>query len=393
MYPDLSYLFSDIFGTQPDNFLSIFKMFGLMLIVAFLASGLVLRSELKRKEKEGLLKPSPETFREGHPATIGEILMNALFGFIIGFKVPYISQNFADFKIDPADVLLSMNGNFLIGIILAAIFGGFRYWEANRKKLAKPIIKTIMVQPHERVIDITIWAAVSGIIGAKLFAVIESTDNIKAFMADPLGQLLSGSGLAVWGGIILGTIVVSWYVKRKGMSVIHIMDAAAPAIITGYGVGRLGCQFSGDGDWGIVNNAPTPNWWFLPDSFWAWDYPRNVLQEGRRMADCAYRYCFELSEPVWPTPIYEIFMCAIILAILWALRKRIKPAGSMFFIFLILNGIERFFIEKIRVNPDIEILGMQATQAEYIAILVVLIGVAGLIWAFTRHRKRGNIVS
>ncbi|MBK8832882.1 MAG: prolipoprotein diacylglyceryl transferase [Saprospiraceae bacterium] len=118
--------------------------------------------------------------------------------------------------------------------------------------------------PHHRIGDITILAAISGIIGARLFSIIESEENIKAFIKDPLDQLLSGSGLAIYGGLILAFITVYWYIYRKGMKPIHVMDAVAPALIMGYGVGRLGCQFSGDGDWGIVNTAPAPGWWFLP---------------------------------------------------------------------------------------------------------------------------------
>jgi prolipoprotein diacylglyceryl transferase len=386
MYPDLSYILNDLIGTQPDNAFSIVKTFGLMLIVSFLVSAWFLRLELIRKEKEGLLKPSNEKITSGRPATVWELVGNGLLGFILGFKLPYIAQHFNDFQNDAAGVLLSSKGSFIWGLAGAAFLGFLKYWEHQRKRLKKPITQTIRVFPHERVPDITIVAAVSGIIGAKLFAVIESVDNFRSFLRDPLDQLLSGSGLAIYGGLIVAFISVLWYIKKKGITPIHMMDAVAPALIIGYGVGRIGCQMSGDGDWGIVNTLAQPTWWFLPDWLWAYDYPQNVLNEGIPIDDCAYKYCRRLSAPVFPTPVYEVVMSFLIAAILWILRKRVKIAGIIFFLYVLLNGVERFWIEKIRVNPDIEILGIRWTQAEYLAFLFVVIGIAGIAWSVKRSK-------
>ena len=166
---------------------------------------------------------------------------------------------------------------------------------------------------------------------------------------------------------------------RKAQSIATIINAITVSYI---GVGRIGCQLSGDGDWGIVNTMPPPSWWFLPDSFWANHYPHNVLNEGERIASCTWQYCSQLTPPVFPTPIYETVMAFIIVAILWALRKRIRIPGMLFFIYVILTAIERFYIEKIRVNPDIEILGFQASQAEYISVLLFIIGLAGIVWTY-----------
>src|SRR5688572_21940759 len=107
MYPDLSYLFHDLVGSNPDNWLSVFKTFGVFLILAFLASAYFLKIELKRKEQEGLLEGSHEKIKTGYPATTGEIVLNAFFGFILGFKLPYILQHFDEFRPDPAAVILS----------------------------------------------------------------------------------------------------------------------------------------------------------------------------------------------------------------------------------------------------------------------------------------------
>jgi prolipoprotein diacylglyceryltransferase len=126
---------------------------------------------------------------------------------------------------------------------------------------------------------------------------------------------------------------------------------------------------------------------------WAFDYPHNVLREGVMIEGCQNLYCTRLAEPVYPTPFYETVMSLVIFAILWLLRKPIRIPGMLFFVYMILNGIERFFIEKIRVNPDINILGMKATQAEYIAVLFFLIGIAGCYWTWSRVRSDEKKVS
>ncbi len=387
MYPDLSYLFHDLFGSDPDNWLSVFKTFGVLLILSFLASAYFLRLELKRKEEEGLLHGSVEKEKTGFPATGKEIAQNALFGFIIGWKLPYILQHFEEFKPDPAAILLSGKGTFLLGLVGAAVFGFLKYWDHRKRQLAKPTIKEVMVSPHQRIGDITILAAISGLVGARLFSIIESEENIKAFIQDPLDQLLSGSGLAIYGGLILAFITVYLYIKRKGMKPIHVMDAVAPALIMGYAVGRIGCQLSGDGDWGIVNTAPPPSWWIFPDWAWSYDYPHNVLNDGIQIEGCLWEYCRHLGEGVYPTPLYETFFSLIIFGILWSLRKKIKIPGIIFFLYVFLNGVERLWIEKIRTNPDITVLGMEATQAEYIAFLLIVIGAVGMVWCYLKGKR------
>ncbi|MGB4846376.1 MAG: prolipoprotein diacylglyceryl transferase family protein [Saprospiraceae bacterium] len=390
MYPDLSYFFHDLFGSDPDNGLSVLKTFGVLLILAFIASAYVLKLEVRRKEEEGLIQGSTEKVRIGFPATWQQIAQNAFFGFIIGFKLPYIIQHFEQFKPDPASILLSAKGTLIWGLLSAAFFGFLKYWDHKKQQLPKPQIQEVLIIPHQRIGDITILAAISGLVGARLFSIIESTENIKAFIKNPLDQLLSGSGLAIYGGLILAFIMVYLYVKRNGLKPIHMMDAAAPAMIMGYAVGRIGCQLSGDGDWGIVNTNPQPSWWFLPDWMWSFDYPHNVLNDGIQIEGCLWHYCKHLGEGVYPTPLYESFFAFIIFGILWSLRKRIKIPGIIFFIYVLLNGIERFFIEKIRTNPDIDIFGIQATQAEYIAFLLIVIGIVGIVWLYV---KREPVVS
>ncbi|MBK7871147.1 MAG: prolipoprotein diacylglyceryl transferase [Saprospiraceae bacterium] len=391
MYPDLSYFLHAIFGTPPDNWASIFKTFGLFLVLAILGSAYLLYIELKRKAQEGLFKPEKVKVEENKPATMWDLISNAVFGFILGFKLIYIVQHFAEFQMDAADVVLSLKGSWLGGILGAAFFAGFRYWESQRHKKKALKIYTKDVYPHHLIGDITIIAAVAGVIGAKIFDVLE---HLPDFFEDPLGTLLSGGGLAIYGGLIFGFFSVVWYLRRKKIPVIHVMDAVAPALIIGYGIGRLGCQFSGDGDWGIVA-AAQPGWWFLPHWLWAFDYPHHVLNTLRTdpvpsipIEGCTWEYCMKLSKPVYPTPIYETFMAFAIGGILWALRKRLQVIpGMLFFLYLILNGIERFFIEKIRVNIKYSNFGIEYTQAELIAVGLVLLGIAGCVVLWRKRKK------
>lgn len=391
MYPDLSYLLHDLFGTDYDNFFSIFKTFGLFLALAFVVAGYIIHIEMKRKEAPGGPLASAIvkiTQTIGEPASWKDVLPGVIVGFILGFKIPIVARQFDSFKDDPVALLFSLQGDWLIGLLAAAALGGYYYWDKKRKELPKPLVQNSELKPSDRVGDIIIVAAISGVIGAKLFAPFEDLDNIGSF-EEIMAQIFSGSGLAIYGGLIGGFIGVIWYVRKMKLPVLHMMDLAAPAMIIAYGVGRLGCHFSGDGDWGIVA-AEQPAWWFLPDWLWAYDYPNNVnmgyhggegdLQQSIECGDCKYH--FKLSQAVYPTSVYEFVLAMGIFGVLWGLRKRIAIPGMIFFIYMILNGIERFFIEKIRVNPEFA-GGVSLSQAQWIAIFFFVVGIlgVGILWA------------
>lgn len=383
MYPNLSYLVHALTGWGPDNALSVIQTFGLMLALSFVASAWFLSMELKRKEKEGLLHPLLTTVRVGAPPSWPDILWNGFFGFLIGFKGLYAFSHGAEFQADPGAVILSAKGSMLGGLLGLLVFGGWKWWQRHNAK-GPGEEKKVQVWPHQRVWDIAMVAGISGIAGSKLFSILEDP---QALMQDPMGQIFSGSGLNFLGGLILGFIGVYAYIRSKHIPGIHMIDATAPALVVGYAVGRIGCQLSGDGDWGIVNLAATPSWWFLPDWIWSFDYPHNVLHEGVAIEGCTWQYCHRLAEPVYPTPFYETVLGAVILAILWFLRTRLRIPGMIFFLYLVLISVERFFIEKIRVNDKYQVLGMEATQAETISVLLFLIGLAGMGWLWYRHRQ------
>ncbi len=384
MYPDLSYLFHDLFGTPYDNWTSIFKTFGLLLALSFLASAYVLKLELSRKEKEGILKPIKVKEKKKEGNNLISLIINFIIGFIIGFKLFFIFTNFEVFKHNPAGSLLSKQGNFWGGLLVGFLYLAYTYWDLKKQKEKFPKPEEKIIHPYQRTGDITIIAAISGLVGARLFSILE---NLDSFWDNPLEQLLSGSGLTIYGGLILAFIVVYIYVKKKGIPPIQMMDMAALAIIIGYAVGRLGCQFSGDGDWGIVNNMPKPSWFILPDWMWSFNYPHNVAGQGVPIEGCQAEYCRQLVPGVFPTPLYESIASFIIFFILWSIRKKIKIAGMLFFIYLVFQGIERFSVEAIRVNPRYNYFGFNWSQAQYISIGIFIIGIAGILYLYYKNKN------
>lgn len=426
MYPNLYFFLKDTFGMEPWGWTKFVNSFGFFVAIAFILSAMVLVKELKRKEREGLLFPVEETMITGKPASLQELLINALLGFLVGYKALGIFLN-SD-QIPPQEYIFSSKGSWGGGLILALVFAGLKYREKAKQKLAKPEKRKIRIWPHERVGDITIYAAIFGFIGAKLF---DNFENWDRFIQNPIENLLSPSGLTFYGGLICATIAILWYARKKKISIRHLVDAAAPVLMLAYALGRIGCQVSGDGDWGILNSAyvtdasgkavkagpgdfekalETHKTYYLsefgadsipriavkaPASLPAWvvayAYPHNVNEQGFKMDHCTGDHCNALPVPVFPTPLYEIIACLVLFLVLLALRKKIRIPGQMFAIYLILNGLERFFIEKIRVNTKYDLFGFHPTQAEIISSALIITGVVLFFWL--KKRAGGATVS
>ncbi|HZH63761.1 MAG TPA: prolipoprotein diacylglyceryl transferase family protein, partial [Flavisolibacter sp.] len=128
---------------------------------------------------------------------------------------------------------------------------------------------------------------------------------------------------------------------------------------------------------------------FLPNWLFAYHYPNNVNKMGVPIAGCTDLYCSRLAIPVFPTPFYETLLGAVLFLILWAVRKRFTVIGSVFCLYLILNGLERFLIEKIRVNNLMNFFGFRPTQAEVIAVGLMVTGVAG--WIFLWQKNQASL--
>ena len=381
MYPTISHLLFDLFGI---NIPLPIQTFGFWVAIAFLAASYVITKELKRKEKEGYLSATTVKETIGKSLSIAEIASSLITGFFIGFKFIEAIFHYADLVANPQDFILSTRGNFMGGIFIAALSVYLKWRENQKTKLATPKEIEKTVHPYQLVGNMTMIAAVSGIIGAKIF---HNLENMGAFLADPIGQLMAFSGLTFYGGLIAGAVSVIWYARKYKINTLHLIDAAAPALMLAYGVGRIGCQLSGDGDWGVDNLAPKPEWMaFLPDWMWSFTFPHNVINAGIPIDGCIGNFCMELANPVWPTAFYEVVMCLLIFSFLWAIRKRIQIPGILFCIYLAMNGVERFFIEKIRVNTEYNIFG-GITQAEIISSCLVLIGLIGSYLLYSRSKK------
>lgn len=207
-------------------------------------------------------------------------------------------------------------------------------------------------------IGIVAIATVAGVIGAKLWHVLESP---QVLMQDPAGVLLDRAGFAWFGGLIAGILALLWQSRGAGLTKLGMLDLASPAAAIGYGVGRLGCLTSGDGDYGIPTNLP-----------WGMSFPNGLVPTTQR---------------VHPTPIYELIAAFVIGWILW---KRSSPqtkraAGEITGEYLVLSGIARFLVEFIRINPKIY-WGM--SNAQMASLGSVLAGIALVAWA----RRSGRAI-
>jgi len=380
MFPTVSHFLSYAFGIDIPL---PFNTFGVFVALAFIAGYWAFTKELQRKEALGILHPVTRVETIGQPATLTEMISNGLFGFLIGYKLIYALLNYRLFVNDAQSVLLSLKGNIIGGILLAALFVYWDYKEKGKYKLAQPKQVKITVHPHELMGHMIVWAAVWGFLGAKIFDNLEHWDT---FVQDPIGGLLSFSGLTFYGGLICGGAAVLYIARKNGIKPLHMLDVGGPGMMLAYSVGRIGCHLSGDGDWGIVNTHAKPfNW--LPDWLWAYTYPNNVAMEGVQIPGCTGRFCMELPLPVYPTPLYEVIVCLILFLVLWRIRERIKLPGMLFGIYLMMNGMERFFVELIRVNTKYHVAGIAFTQAELISALLFISGLLMVVSAVRKGNK------
>src|SRR5262249_50306956 len=202
-----------------------------------------------------------------------------------------------------------------------------------------------------------LWAAVGGLIGARVLFLVEEW---RAFLDNPWPLLFTGSGFVWYGGLIGGVLGLTLCIYRHHLSWLDMMDAAAPAISLGHGIGRMGCHFAGDGDWGPPTTLP----WGVayPNAIVGWDYAPGVR--------------------VHPTPLYETIAYVTIFALLWSRRTKPHQPGAQFGLYLLLAGIARFMLEFVRVNPPL-LLGL--SQAQLISVVLLAVG------AFLFLVKRGEV--
>jgi phosphatidylglycerol---prolipoprotein diacylglyceryl transferase len=210
-------------------------------------------------------------------------------------------------------------------------------------------------KPVDWAYEIVFAALLGGVVGARSYYLIENYSQVKH---DLFGSIFSGSGLVWYGGAIGGAIGVVAWMRWRNVLELRMFDMCATALALGYAIGRIGCQVSGDGDYGIRSSLP-----------WAMGYPHGTLPTPPGVT-------------VQPTPIYETVAMCLVAYLLWQLRDRVRP-GVVFALYLMLSGLERFLVELIRRNNEV-LAGLTAPQLESLVLLTI-----GLVWLALMARGSG----
>ena len=206
-------------------------------------------------------------------------------------------------------------------------------------------------------VGVAAYTTVGGVVGAKLWHVLEDP---ALLMQQPLTVLFDRAGFAWFGGLLAGIAVLVWSGRQAKVGGLGMLDLAAPAVSVGYGVGRIGCLVSGDGDYGIPTSLP-----------WGMSFPHGLVPT---------------TQKVHPTPIYELLVALLIAAYLWrrgakSADGRTPPLGQITGEYLVLSGVARFLVEFIRINPRIY-WGMSNAQVASLGSIAA--GILLIVWA-RRH--------
>jgi phosphatidylglycerol---prolipoprotein diacylglyceryl transferase len=208
-------------------------------------------------------------------------------------------------------------------------------------------------KPADWTYELVFAALVGGLVGSRIDYLIQNWDEVSD---DLFANLFSGSGLVWFGGVVGGALGVVLWARWRGWLGLEMLDTCAVPLAIGYAIGRVGCQLSGDGDYGVASDLP-----------WAMAYPEGTVPT---------------SEEVHPTPVYETLAMGLAAVVLWRLRDRFAP-GILFGLYLILAGVERFLVEFIRRNDSV---AAGLTLAQLVSIAMVAGGTALLLARRTARR-------
>jgi phosphatidylglycerol---prolipoprotein diacylglyceryl transferase len=207
-------------------------------------------------------------------------------------------------------------------------------------------------KPVDWAYEISFAALAGGFIGARVYFMAQNWDDVKD---DFFGSVFSGEGLVWYGGAIGGAVAVVAWAWWRGFLGLALLDLCAPALALGYAIGRVGCQLSGDGDYGTASDLP-----------WAMSYPDGTVPTDQQ---------------VHPTPVYETLAMGLAAWVLWQLRDRLRP-GMLFALYLVLAGMERFLVEFVRRNDEV-VGGLTTPQLVSLGMMVV-----GALWLTLASRRR-----
>jgi len=207
--------------------------------------------------------------------------------------------------------------------------------------------------------SIIIAAIIGGIVGSKIYYLIQNPALVKQ---DFWGTVFSGAGLVWYGGVIGGFLAVTWWIRKKGLPFLVAGDLITPLLLLGQGIGRIGCFLSGDGCYGPPSDVP-----------WAMAFPNGVVPT---------------TVPVHPTPLYDTILLVSLFLILWSIRKKNFKPGTLFGLFGVFLGTERFITEFWRTDPKY-IFGI-LSEAQFLSIILFIIGIALVIYVnkIKKYEKR-----
>lgn len=212
-------------------------------------------------------------------------------------------------------------------------------------------------RPVDWAYEILFASLIGGLVGARLYFIAQNYDEVKG---DLIGNLFSGAGLIWYGGLLGGVIAVLLWAWWRDYLRLELLDVAAPALALGYAIGRIGCQVSGDGDYGKASDLP-----------WAMGYPHGAVPTAPGVE-------------VQPTPMYETLSMGLFALVLWRLRDALRP-GALFGVYLVGAGLERFLVEFARRNEHV-LAGLTAAQLESLTLIA-----AGAVWLLVLLRRHGTL--
>jgi phosphatidylglycerol---prolipoprotein diacylglyceryl transferase len=205
-------------------------------------------------------------------------------------------------------------------------------------------------KPPDWAYEIVFAALIGGLVGSRLDYIFENWDKVSG---DVFGNIFTGTGLVWFGGAIGGALGVILWARWRGWLTAQLLDAASIGLALGYAIGRIGCQLSGDGDYGIASDVP-----------WAMSYPDGTVPT---------------TDEVHPTPVYETVSMGAVALVLWHLRDRFAP-GVVFGLYLVLAGTERLLVEIIRRNDSV-VAGL--TLPQLVSLAMIALG-AAVLWSRRR---------